>query len=260
MTKIKKTLFSKLLSITLSILFMQGFYSCSSEEENPLINSTDLSALTGENVFKGIFFLEGNLPSQVKFLNKKLEVASEIDMPEDVSEAKTQIISEIISGINQVNPTYFSDLKQSLHLKDNYALNENIKKGADLLYVGLLKSKKMSEMTPEFKQLFEKLDMNSYDFQNKTELNRFLKDVNALAKDSNKVQAIFVAAVVAVVAVIAAVTVAVGVSWIGAVQVGGVVLAWVKVVGPSPSDEISQKVINDFDSELLTRDLINAIQ
>ena len=162
MTKIKKNIFSKLLSITLSVLFMQGFYSCSSEEESPLVNNTDLSTLTGRDVFKGIFFLEGNLPSQVKFLNKKLEVANEIDMPEDVSEAKTQIISEIIDGINQVNPTYFSDLKKSLNLKDNYALNKNIKKGADLLYLGLLKSKKMSEMTPEFKQLFEKLDIDGY--------------------------------------------------------------------------------------------------
>jgi len=179
-------------------------------------------------------------------------------MTEDVSKAKSQIIEEIILGIKEVNPNYFSDLKRSFDSKNNYALNDNIKKGADLLYVGLLKSDKMTELTPEFKKLFEKLDMDSYDFQNKTELNRFLNDVNTLAENDNEVQAMFVAAVIAVVAVIAAVTVAVGVSWVGAVQVGGYFLAWVKTIGHK--EKIQQSIINDFDSELLTRDLINAIQ
>lgn len=257
MKTIKKSKFSKLLSIAMSILLIQGFYSCSSDD-NATISKAELSALKGEEIFKGIFFLEGNLPSEVKFLNKKLEVANEINMTEDVSKAKSQIIEEIILGIKEVNPNYFSDLKRSFDSKNNYALNDNIKKGADLLYVGLLKSDKMTELTPEFKKLFEKLDMDSYDFQNKTELNRFLNDVNTLAENDNEVEAMFVAAVIAVVAVIAAVTVAVGVSWVGAVQVGGYFLAWVKTIGHK--EKIQQSIINDFDSELLTRDLINAIQ
>jgi|GEM_PF-5055119 len=258
MKTIKKSKFSKLLSIVMSILLVQGFYSCSSDDNSALSNA-ELSALKGEEIFKGIFFLEGNLPSQVKFLRKKLEVANEINMTEDVSKAKSQIIEEIILGIKDVSPSYFSDLKKSFNSKNNYALNDNIKKGADLLYVGLLKSEKMTELTPEFKKLFEKLDMENYDFQDKAELNKFLNDVNSLAASDDEIQAIFVAAIIAVVAVIAAVTVAVGVSWIGAVQVGGYFLAWVKTIGPKTLND-ENSIINDFDSELLTRDLINVIQ
>lgn len=259
------------MSITLSILLVQGFYSCSSDDksrieftknttnsnQNSYLNKTGVNNLNGEEIFRGIFFLEGNLPQQVKFLNKRIETANEINMDEDASLIKSQIINEIVGGINDVSPSYFEDLEESYNKKDYYALKENIKVGADLLYVGLFNSNKMQEIAPEFKLLFENLDMDSYDFQDKNELNRFLSDINDFSENNNEVSAIFVAAVVAVVAVIAAVTVAVGVSWVGAVQVGGYFLAWVKTVGPI--QEISG-VLNDFDSELLTRDLIDALE
>lgn len=254
METIRQSKFRRIIALILAIVFTQGFYSCKKSDDIGL-SEEKLAAIDGEEIFKGIFFLEGSLPNEVKFLKSKLAVANDINLSNEVRIQKQKIVDEIISNINSVSPNYFKELEKAFKSENYYDLNEDIKKGSELIYVGLLQSETMKQLAPEVKTLLSKIDINSYDLKKPEEVKRFMEDINDVPGVESKEAAL--AAVVAVVAVVVVVTVAVAVSWVGAVQVGGFFLAWVETVGPESSSK--KNPLSDFDSELLTRDLISAV-
>lgn len=258
MKKIRHSKFGKLTAFVLALLITQGLYSC--KKDNTLETNNKLSNLSGEDIFKGIFFLQGEFPKEVNYLSKKLEISNGLVLDKKVSVAKDKIINEVVAEINRVNPKYFSDLKKTLYSKNYDELNESIKAGGDLLAVGLVKSNTMKRIMPQYQRVASELDLGSYDFEDKTDTKRFMSDVAAIpATDmmDDYYEAMVFAGVIAIVAAAVAVTVAVVVSWVVAGQVGAYALVAlkVKVVGEAGSPQ----VIDSFDSQLLTKDMMHAL-
>jgi hypothetical protein len=169
---------------------------------------------------------------------------------------KGKIIDEIIVGIKNANSNYFTNLATSYYARDNYALKSNLELGAQLLYAGLLSSVTMMSVDTTLQRIFTEVNPADYNLNSVEDVNRFFTDLSNIQFNSSATAAVFVAGAVAVVAVIAVATVVVAVSWVGLVQIGGAVLAYVELWGPS--NELLNLV--GFDGEVLTYELIEHLE
>ena len=99
-----------------------GIYSCSKKQASTEISKKEYS---GEELFRGIFFLEGEvagrIPSYQLVLQNK-EVKENLEHQESIN-FKTEITQILL----QENSTLFSNLQASIYLKDRYAITQNIK-------------------------------------------------------------------------------------------------------------------------------------
>lgn len=190
------------------LVLLFAFVSCNRDNDI----SKERFDFTGEEIFKGIFFQEGNFVDRVQSLsdiNKNAMVLSS-EMEKD----KQLLINDIISNIKNTNPYFFENFKKEIESADYVKIENAINNGAEELLKGLLKSEKYGSFIREALILTEKIDFSTFDLNNENDLKKvqqyFTDELNQAILAVAAVVAVVVAAVVweaaGLVNVVAAVT------------------------------------------------------
>ncbi len=148
------------LATLLSLVFLFGlFQSCSKREE--LANEIhELDLYSGEDIFRGLFFLEGDFADQIPSLKQlRLKTDAIMESPAMVSSmksnnlnSKTEIKAQItnfregiIKEVKKIDPTIFGNLKKSITSRDVDLLDRTVKHAAGILNTALIQNETVLE-------------------------------------------------------------------------------------------------------------------
>lgn len=121
----------------------------------------------GEDLFKAIYFLDGDLVEQIpalKNLKSKMDTALDnVDMSE--------IYQDVLSDIKKENPTFLQELESAVRSDNHYLISNKIKEGGELIFITSAKNGALSKQ-PSFP------DLSKYDLSNETERKKAYEDLN----------------------------------------------------------------------------------
>lgn len=199
--------------------FLLLMISCTQDDDTVYTKNNTPS---GEELFKAIFLLEGDLSKKISYYQPILAQTDEFEKqhPEYLID-KSQKIKKIMNLIKSNDNSYFDELKKSIDSKDVKRVESTILRGVDLIKaVSIIDYSKMNNSDI----------LSQYDFSDKNELKSFLEsnqltykkilseeENNAKSINPNKETCLFPFAVVAVAI------------WEGAVAVNVVAVATVAV-------------------------------
>lgn len=208
------------------------------------------NTISGEELFKTIFFLEGELAKKISYYQP---VLAQIDKFEkqypEYLDTKAQKIKNVVDLIKNNDNSYFDELKKSIESRDVKRVETAILRGTDLIKaVSIIDYSKINNSDVLYK----------YDLSNKDELKLFLEDnqltYKKLLKEEegliqnitpNKEAFLFPYAVVAVAV------------WEGAVAVNVVAVATVAVVTKAAFWDPTESEIkeDDFGKDLFLKEI-----
>ncbi len=122
---------------------------------------------SGEEIFRGIFFSQGDLPNHIDALKANHE-QSEAAMAanKNVKEFKLDFSKEIIKEINTLDPNYFSQFKKQMESKNYFAMQLAISNALKMIKAGGYRSKYSGYFKLSDKLESKKADFTSKEFQN----------------------------------------------------------------------------------------------
>jgi hypothetical protein len=186
----------KLLNLAVVVLVIVSFASCTNKDKNTQL-------YTGEELFRGIFFCEGNIPSQISsfaIIKGYLDTLNQAKKTE-----YTNFTNKITSAVKNLSPNYFNNLLEAIKSKDNYAIDESLNTGAKLLQVALATSIEYSYFLNIPDTALATIDFKPYDLSKQSDLNNLvsllagkMKSLPQITNPNNKI-CLAIAVVVALV-------------------------------------------------------------
>jgi len=200
MKKLKQN--CKSLATFLSLIFLFGIFQSCSQREELASQMDELDLYSGEEIFRGLFFLEGDFAAQIPTLNQqRIKTDAIMDSPAMISsmkannlESKTEIQTQIanfrqsiINDVKNIDPTIFEDLKRSISSGDVDLLNQTIKHSAGTLNTALIQNETVFEDVKLVDLAFKKGGINPKDFDLETAegIQQYNKKVVDFAKSEN---------------------------------------------------------------------------
>lgn len=226
------------------------FVSCSQYDDNvqKQFQSNDKNILmtnskhySGEDIFRGIFFLEGDFVKEIPALyNAKVERDLIIENPmftSVVPELSEQYLKReaglendsLVMNIKDLNPQIFEQLKGAILSKDPYKVQDKLEESALLLKSALLTNESFNRNVKIIKdgKIRGGIDPKEYDFTKKEEVEQYNEDMTSFLESDDEYKGEFDNEVLAVVMVFL-VTVAVLVALLAhlVVAIGGEVVVF----------------------------------
>lgn len=186
MKKIRKH--SKTIALLLTFSFI--FASCSNQDE--LVNTSTKSSsdnlstfqrtsdlYNGEELFRGLFFLEGNFVNEINSLQ---ESKKNINLDNLNSEEKNQVTifhNYVIDEIKKTNPNYFYEFKKSLENDDLFYVKQILAEAGSLINKIGLSSRGYKQMFEASNELiskgvdFDREDIKNLDLSNRADAEKF---------------------------------------------------------------------------------------
>lgn len=162
----KKSRFIKnLLKVALVLPVFLFFinYGCQS-------NDSDQAAglnYSGEEIFKGLFFLQGDLPDHIEALKAEYEKSqSAMAANKEVEEFQLEFSDEIIKSISVLDPDFFKNFKTQMESKNYYAIQLAMANAAKMLKAGGYNSKYASFFKLSDQLKSKKVDITDDEFRN----------------------------------------------------------------------------------------------
>ena len=229
------------------------FASCSNNNDDVLTSNDN--KLSGEEMFKQIFFMQGgenNLLKNNPTYAIHLEKLQKLNSKE--KEESYKFTSELIGLMKKETPNYFNEFEIAIKSKNPEVINENLNKGGFLLQQAIIKSSQ-KELLLKAKAIYEK-KYSGTKIENQEEINKITdelsKELIAGTNFQSKEAAIAVA--LAAAAVVAAVI------WevVAIVNVAALATALTCVWGANycRTDNYSNNSTQDFTQEKLIVDII----
>lgn len=181
---------------------------------------------TGEELFRGIFFLQGEVAKSLETLRPHIDrkVESEKLSPENRS-FHIEFVNEIITQIKSLDPSYFNNFRSQVQSENYYSIELALANGTQMIKAAGYKSEKLSATFKLMDEIQEKqVDFGSekiknLDFENKEDVETFksiLRQDYAIDIDDEQyvVACAPVLAVCLFVVVVGAVAAVVNVGWV----------------------------------------------
>lgn len=131
-------------------------------------NINESNNLTGEEIFKGIFFQEGDFVNMVKSIS---DIKShETKLSKEMQLEKQLLIEDVISNVNRIEPTFFDNFKDRIKGGDYIEIENAIKNGSDILLKGIIMSPKYGILAREAMELSDSVDFSKFDPSNESDL------------------------------------------------------------------------------------------
>lgn len=170
--------------IFLLFTFFTSIFLLTNCDQDDTINYVD-NKPSGEELFKAIFFLEGDLAKRISYYQPILAQMDEFEKKHpEIIKSKSQKINYFIELIKKNDNAYFNNLKNSIESKDVKKVESSILQGGDLIKaVAIIDYSKMNSSDV----------LDKYDFSNKNDLKTFLKNnektyEKLLNDDENSIQ------------------------------------------------------------------------
>lgn len=190
------------LATLLSLVFLFGlFQSCSKREE--LANEIhELDLYSGEDIFRGLFFLEGDFVDQIPSLKQqRINMDALMESPMVLSmmkskniESKTEIETQIdnfknklTEEVKKIDPTIFGDLKKNITNGDVDLLERTMKQAAEVLNAAILQTEMVSKNVKLVDLAYKKdgISPNDYDLTTAEGIQKYNEKVIDFAKSEN---------------------------------------------------------------------------
>ena len=154
------------------------FQSCSKE------SSTTEANYTGEELFRGIFLLEGEVTSKIKsFDGLRAQLQRELDANPALVDQMMITNDAIIDDVKALSPDFLQRLKAAVDSDNFNRISEVIEQGALLMASVIAPDLQMLGNQDEVEALLAELDLAAYDFTATQDIRRYLSDVElALAE------------------------------------------------------------------------------
>lgn len=122
---------------------------------------------SGEEIFRGIFFSEGDLPNQIDALKSDHE-KSEVSMAtnKNLKEFKLDFSNEIVKSIKVLDPMFFSQFKKQMESKNYYGIQLAMANATKMIKAGGYNSKYSGYFKLSDKLESKKADLTSIEFKN----------------------------------------------------------------------------------------------
>lgn len=186
--------FNPQLATFLALTFLFGlFESCSrSEEITETLN--EIEFYSGEQIFRAIFFLEGNLVDKIPSLrHTKVERDALLESPAVLSLRKTtqsnyrldlnqEILgfrNKVVKDIDVLNPNIFGELKSALNSNDVNHLSTKITEAAALMNTVIMQNEQISNGVRLADLAFKQggIDPSHYEFTTVEGVQKYNEDV-----------------------------------------------------------------------------------
>ena len=176
-----------------ALTILLSIYSCNPESNHV---STDVINTSGEDIFRALFFLQGDLVDKVPSLYKmKLERQAFMENPAfsstfseyndfyngNFQEVIENEINMIVEFIKDMDKTAFKSLKQAVLSKDIDQLNEELTKLTMIYETALLNNNKYLEEGLSLLELADKkggISPDNYDLKSTEGIQQYNNDVN----------------------------------------------------------------------------------
>lgn len=215
--------------VALLLSFLMLYTSCISDEELIFNSKNVIEKHSGEEIFKGIFFSQGEFVNDIPSLNR-LNVKKEIfqenqfyisSFPEimkrkgvNVEKEINQRTDSLINRVKIINPEIFQELKESIMSRNPDATKSALKKSALVIRTALLQDKEIKKGVSLIKEAYEKggIDPKNYDLKKESDLKKYNEDVIKYIKNTKEYEKIK-ANEIAALAIVFFVTVVVLIAW-----------------------------------------------
>lgn len=195
----------RLIALVMAILVM--FVSC--EQYDNIENHIDY---TGEEIFKGIFFLQNEIADNISFLKDTKKEIENASKSADIIQKLDEISVYTISYINIKYPRFFNDFEKTIKSGNLYQIENEINKSSNIIEQSMLASSEYSkyyalskslEQNPNLLDKIRSLDLTDKEGIKELELIKQKSNITLLEEETD--ESLIVAAALALfyVAVIA---------------------------------------------------------
>lgn len=156
--------YRKIIRISLVIPLMVFFisYGCQKNDDD---QTTAQMNYSGEEIFRGIFFSEGELPNQIDALKAEHEKSEALSIAnKSVKEFKLDFSDEIVNSINELDPEFFNNFKKQMESKNYYAIQLAMTNAAKMVKAGGYRSKYAGFFKLSDELESKKVDLSSKEF------------------------------------------------------------------------------------------------
>lgn len=234
MTKFSNSWLFKTMSIILSL----SIIGCTSESTIDMLkdgqnenqsylyrNQSDVNKLTGEDIFRGIYFFEGSIPEMIPSMESESAKTFIENLDDDIKQNLEDFKQELITKIKANNSTFFDDFKRDITSGDHFKVKEALDKSMFEYEKVIMSYSEIDDVVSEFENSnIEYEDFIDSNGEFDTELYKnTLADLFGDYNGGNVSELFFCAAIVAAVVVI----IYYGAAIAGAVGVVGGIYLWV---------------------------------
>ncbi|MBK7885300.1 MAG: hypothetical protein IPJ81_17090 [Chitinophagaceae bacterium] len=199
---IYKAKIMKIVKHILAVMFILSVISC-----GKTLNETGEPKYTGEELFRGIFFFQGDIPSQLSSFAPIKESFDKLDAVKKIE--YDNFINKMVDKVKVLNPNYFGELSKAVDSKDNYAIDESLKIGAKLVEIVLSEMDEYKAYLNIPSNAFASIDFSKYNISRKEDLDALSSEMSKVIKrfsnirDEHNVVGVAVCVVVAAVVAVA---------------------------------------------------------
>jgi len=136
------------------------------------------SNYTGEELFRGIFQLEGEIPGKIEALASTHMTVSRILKENDAEEVFKEYNDRMVSFITEENPILFEDLEVAVRSRDADELSNAVQNLTDIMLAFVVTEEIKS--SPE--ELASMFDFGKYDLTESSDIELFIADAKLLLK------------------------------------------------------------------------------
>src|SRR5690606_9568739 len=129
------------------------------------------AGLSGEEMFREIFFFQGNIPIEDLPTAIQEEVNSLKNFTKSEQEKRDEALDNVVNIIKQTNPDYFDNLKNAVQSKNHYEVKKEIAVGGTLIINAL-------DLGEAYDQIVQYSQDKRFDLSNNEDIERFKKDIN----------------------------------------------------------------------------------
>ncbi|PJJ59219.1 hypothetical protein [Hymenobacter chitinivorans] len=167
-------------------LFLAGtavLASCSKEDQAtpaPAVAQHKTQDYTGEELFRGIFFFEGEVAAKVPaFDSYRTTIRKQIQLHPGLAAVRHRNIDHIVEAVRRLDPTYFDKLQQAIKSQNFERITAAIRLGTTLneaVTLNAFTSDTQKQTYLQRKRVLQSLDMKRYDFSKEQDIARYTQD------------------------------------------------------------------------------------
>jgi hypothetical protein len=133
---------SQVLSFFMAITML--LFSCSQYEQSDFLKNNNTKNYSGEEIFKGIFFFQGEIPQKITLLKDEYIKLNSHKKNEQINQTLNDFATETIAFIKTIDKNYFDNFSKVMKSGNNFKIQETLVFAAKLIDLAGKSSKQYS--------------------------------------------------------------------------------------------------------------------
>ena len=158
-------------------------------KDNASSLSKAVDSYSGEELFRGIFLLEGEVTAKLPVLEGlRLVLEKEYSRNPTFFQSRKQSNQRIVDAVHQANPLYFTSLKEAVDSQQFDRISSSLQEGAGLIKNAISTSPAEKSRVSSATALVNSIDRSKFDFSKKEDVEAYLSLVQAKIGEAKKTE------------------------------------------------------------------------